>query len=412
MEVAVRLYIVTGLPGIQSFTLHVMDQKTFSALLERFLSEDLSQEEAALLLDSLQNDEMRQQWETALTALLNNKTVHGLSDPARMEAVRQSIMAGKSAKKSPLFKRLLPYVAAAALIAFAVTGLIYFLQPAAPSHIQAVNEKLPHQVLPGGNKAVLTLADGTQITLDSTGNGAIASQGNVQVVKLDSGQLAYNATKGEKGKEMSYNTLVTPRGGQFRITLPDGTKVWLNAASSLRFPTAFNGKERAVQLIGEAYFEVAKNEQMPFKVEVNKMAVQVLGTHFNVMAYPDEANIQTTLLEGAVKIAHGGKTVQLKPGQQAELNTTGNMSVNEDVDIEEVVAWKNGYFHFNHESLEGMMRQIGRWYDAEIVYEGNIPEREFGGKIERGSDISEVLKILELSKVHFRIEGKKITVTP
>lgn len=389
-----------------------MDHKTFSALLERFLSEDLSQEEVSRLLDSLRDDAMRQQWEEALTALLENKTVHGLSDPARMQVIRESILAGTKTPRFPLLKKLLPYAAAAALIAFAVTGLIYVFQPSAPAVKQAAKENMLHQVVPGGNKAVLTLADGTQITLDSTGNGAIASQGNVQVIKLDSGQLAYNAAKNGSGKEMSYNTLVTPRGGQFRIILPDGSKVWLNAASSLRFPTSFNGKEREVQLIGEAYFEIAKNPQMPFKVKVKEMAVQVLGTHFNVMAYPDEANIKTTLLEGAVKIQHGAKAVQLKPGQQAELNTAGNMSVNEGVDVEEVVAWKNGYFHFNRESLEGMMRQIGRWYDAEIAYEGNISDREFGGKIERGSDITEVLKILELSKVHFRIEGKKIIVTP
>lgn len=388
-----------------------MDQKTFSALLERFLSEDLSQEEASLLLDSLQDDAMRQQWEAALTALLNNKTVHGLSDPVRMEAVRQSIMAGKSAKKSPLIRKIRPYAIAAALIAFAATGLIYFLQPAS-TQLGAVNEKTAEHVIPGSNKAVLTLADGTQITLDSAGNGAIASQGNVQVIKLDSGQLAYSAAQEGSEGEIKYNTLVTPRGGQFRITLPDGSKVWLNAASSLRYPTAFNGKEREVQLMGEAYFEVARNPALPFKVTVKGMTVQVLGTHFNIMAYQDEMNIQTTLLEGAVKVHNGTQAVQLKPGQQARLNTTGNMSVNENVDVEEVIAWKNGYFHFSHESLEGVMRQIGRWYDTEIAYEGNIPDREFGGKIERASDIKDVLKILELSKVHFRIEGKKIIVTP
>lgn len=413
IEAGMRLYIVTGFPAILSFTLHVMDNKTFSALLERFLSEDLSREEVARLLDSLQDDAMRQQWEAALTTLLENKAVHGLSDPARMEVIRKSILAGKGAKtRSPLLRKLLPYAAAAAILAFAITSVLYFFLPSTPVDVQAERKPIPHQVIPGGNKAVLTLADGSQITLDSTGNGAIASQGNVQVIKLDSGQLAYNATKGTTGKEMSYNTLVTPRGGQFRIILPDGTKVWLNAASSLRFPTAFSGKKREVQLIGEAYFEVAHNPQMPFKVTANAMEVQVLGTHFNIMAYPDEANIETTLLEGAVKIENGENDVMLKPGQQAELNRKGKMSVNSNVDVEEVVAWKNGYFHFNHEPLEGMMRQIGRWYDAEISYEGNISDREFGGKIERGSDITEVLKILELSKVHFRIEGKKIIVTP
>lgn len=389
----------------------VMDQKTFNALLEKFLSEDLSQEEVSRLLDSLQDDAMRQQWEAALSTLLHNKTVHGLSDPARMEAVRQSIMAGKQEKKSSRIRKILPYAAAAAFLAFAVTGLIYFLQPGTPG-AQPLSGNAPEQVTPGGNKAVLTLADGSQITLDSTQNGAIANQGNVQVIKLDSGQLAYNAAREGVEGEMRYNTLATPRGGQFRIILPDGSKVWLNAASSLRFPTTFTGKDREVQLTGEAYFEIAQNPGLPFKVAVKGMMVQVLGTDFNIMAYDDEKNIQTTLLQGAVKVNKGTQTVQLKPGQQAQLNTTGSMSVSDNVDIEGVVAWKNGYFHFNHESLEGVMRQVSRWYDAEITYEGNVPDREFGGKIARGSDIQDVLKILELSNVHFRIEGKKIIVTP
>lgn len=396
--ITVRLYIV-------------MDQKTFTTLLEKFLSEDLSQEEVSRLLDSLQDDAMRQQWEEALTSLLHNQTVHGLSDPARMEAVRQSIMAGKSEKKPSRIRKLLPYAAAAALITFAVTGLIYFFKPGTPD-VQPLTQAALDKVTPGSNKAVLTLADGSQITLDSTGNGAIAHQGNVQVLKLDSGQLAYNAAGEGIEQEIRYNTLATPRGGQFRIILPDGSKVWLNAASSLRFPTAFNGKEREVQLTGEAYFEIAKNPVQPFKVAVKGMTVQVLGTQFNIMAYQDEKNIQTTLLQGAVKVLNGAQAVQLKPGQQARLNAAGSMSVNENVDVEEVVAWKNGYFHFNHESLEGVMRQISRWYDAEITYEGNVPEREFGGKIGRGTDIKDVLKILELSNVHFRIEGKKIIVTP
>jgi len=388
-----------------------MDQKTFTALLEKFLNEDLSQEEVSRLLDSLQDDAMRQQWEAALSTLLRNKAVHGLSDPERMEAVRQSIMAEQPVKKPSRIRKILPYAAAAALIAFAVTGLIYFFQPAAPG-AQPLSEGVPYQVMPGGNKAILTLADGSRITLDSTGNGAIASQGNVQVIKLDSGQLAYNAAREGVDGEIRYNTLATPRGGQFRIILPDGSKVWLNAASSLRFPTAFTGKERDVQLTGEAYFEIAQNPGQPFKVNVKGMMVQVLGTHFNIMAYDDEMNIQTTLLEGAVKVNKGTQAVQLKPGQQAQLNAKGSMSVNENVDVEGVVAWKNGYFHFNHESLEGVMRQVGRWYDAEITYEGAIPEREFGGKIGRGSNIKDVLTILELSNVHFRIEGKKIIVTP
>ncbi|WP_198673999.1 FecR family protein [Chitinophaga alhagiae] len=383
-----------------------MDQQRFSALLEKYLSEDLSREEAARLLDSLENEEMRQQWEEAIGALLANRSVHGLSDPARMQAVRKSI----TARPAFRIRKILPYAAAAAVAALAIAGLAYLFRPVRVNAPVAKHTS-PLQVMPGGNKAVLTLADGSHITLDSAGNGAIASQGNVQVVKTGSGQLAYNAGSGSAGSEVSYNVLSTPRGGQYKVILPDGTEVWLNAASTLRFPTAFTGKAREVQLNGEAYFEVARNEQMPFSVKVKDMEVQVLGTHFNVMAYHDERSIQTTLLEGAVNVRHGGERVRLAPGQQARLGAEGRVTVNNNVDVEEVVAWKNGYFHFNRESLEGVMRQVSRWYDAEVTYEGQGPVREFGGKISRSSSITEVLKILEMTKVQYRIEGKKIIIT-
>ncbi|WP_346320132.1 FecR domain-containing protein [Chitinophaga sp. YIM B06452] len=386
-----------------------MDQKTFDALLDRFLSEDLSREEAEQVLHSLEDNDMRGQWQAAITSLLENRQLHGLSDPARRDAVRKAILAKKApvpVKKSPL--RYLKYAAAAAIIA--AIALVLYKPGGKKAPLQAGNTQDTNQVIPGGNKAVLVLADGRQITLDTADNGTIARQGNVQVIKLDSGQLAYNPSG--KGGAVGYNTLATPRGGQFRIILPDGSKVWLNAASTLRFPNAFTGSEREVQLSGEAYFEVAKNPSMPFRVKVNDMAVQVLGTHFNVMAYADEPGIRTTLLEGAVKVQHGGKAMQLAPGQQVQLTPSGGMTLENDVDVEEVVAWKNGYFHFNHESLQGVMREIGRWYDAEIAYEGEIAPRQFGGKIERSSSVTEVLKILELSKVHYRVEGKKIIVMP
>ena len=390
-----------------------MDQKSFDALLDRFLSEDVSREEAERVLQSLEDDSMRRQWLAAIDGLLENRQLHGLSDPARRDAVRRAILARNTPvppKKIRSIRRYVPYAAAAALIA-AVAFVFYY--PSAPVnqlHVQQPQDA--SRVLPGGNKAVLVLADGRRITLDTADNGTIARQGNVQVIKLDSGQLAYNPSGAGKGNAAGYNTLATPKGGQFRITLPDGTKVWLNAASTLRFPNAFAGAERVVELTGEAYFEVAKNAYMPFRVKVNDMAVQVLGTHFNVMAYPDEPGIRTTLLEGAVKVRHGAHTVQLVPGQQAQLGPSGDFTMQNNVDVEEVVAWKNGYFHFNHESLQGVMRQIGRWYDAEITYEGRIAPRQFGGKIERSSSVTEVLKILELSEVHYRIEGKKIIVMP
>jgi ferric-dicitrate binding protein FerR (iron transport regulator) len=329
-----------------------------------------------------------------------------------MEAVKQRIMAGserKAVQRYGVLRRMRPVWAAAAVLT-AVLVTLYITRSSHPAPSVAAAEEAPLQVRPGGNKAVLYLAGGRAITLDTADNGAIASQGSVQVIKLDSGQLAYQG--GGANGEVTFNTLATPKGGQFRLILPDGSTVWLNAASSLRFPTAFTGRERVVELSGEAYFEIARNEKMPFRVKVKDMAVQVLGTHFNVMAYDDEASIRTTLLEGSVNVKRGTHAVELHPGQQASVHPAGNLTVLDNVDVEEIVAWKNGYFHFNRESLQGVMRQIGRWYDADITYEGNVPDREFGGKIARSSSVKDVLKILELSDVRYRIEGKKIIVTP
>jgi ferric-dicitrate binding protein FerR (iron transport regulator) len=281
-----------------------------------------------------------------------------------------------------------------------------------------------NDVAPGGNKAVLTLSDGTQIVLDSAMNGVLSSQGNSKVLKLNSGQLAYTANgeslkgssvKGgaEKGnRSLVYNTITTPRGGQYQLVLADGTKVWLNASSSLRYPVAFTGPERRVELSGEGYFEVVKNAAMPFRVRANDMDVDVLGTHFNVNAYADETAIKTTLLEGAVKVTSLVSSHILSPGQQAQLNKEGLLHIVSAVDLEEVVAWKEGYFQFNQADLKSIMRQISRWYDVDIRYEGEIPNRQFGGDISRTANVSEVLNILKMSQVHFRIEGRTIVLTP
>lgn len=272
---------------------------------------------------------------------------------------------------------------------------------------------------PGTNKAILTLADGKQIVLDEAKNGNLADQGNTKVIKLN-GQIAYNefamAVPNGKNAAVAYNTVTTPRGGQYQLILADGSRVWLNAESSLRFPTSFQGKERRVELAGEGYFEIAKDATKPFIVKINttseeKDEVEVLGTHFNIMAYNDEGIVKTTLLEGSVKINRNNKIAMLKPGQQAKLQNQ-SIKVVEDVDTDEAIAWKNGYFQFTSANLQQVMRQIARWYDVDISYEGKIPERKFGGKISRDNNASEVLKVLELSKVKFRIENRKIIVTP
>lgn len=412
-----------------------MDQKTFSILLEKYLRGNLSQAEVNQLLDSLEDDAMRQQWEKAIAGLLANQarqvnqegmlTLKGqatqvnrpdlVKGPSQINQTNHLDQADSTGKIYPAYphRQKRPVIAysvgiAAALLTLLISSILYFTYRN-ESVQKPIATTLPHTITPGGNKAILTLADGSQITLDSATNGAIAHQGNVQVIKLNNGQLAYK-TDQNGNNESHYNSLITPRGGQFMIILPDGSKVWLNAATSLRYPTAFTGNTREVQLTGEAYFEIAANAKMPFIVKVNNMEVKVLGTHFNVMGYADENSIQTTLLEGAVQVQHNTAAVRLNPGQQAYLQGA-NMTVRKDIDVEEIVAWKNGYFHFNHESLPGVMRQLSRWYDVEVIYEGAIPDREFGGKIERNNSLNDVLKILELSNVHYKIKERKIIIT-
>lgn len=259
---------------------------------------------------------------------------------------------------------------------------------------------------PGGNKATLTLADGKQVVLDSLSVGKPLRQGASAIVNRP-GHLAYNTEN--KSEEIAYNILTTPRGGQYQLTLADGSKVWLNAESSIRFPTHFIGKERRVQITGEVYFEVAKNAAMPFMVEVGETEINVLGTHFNVNAYDI---VKTTLIEGSVLVAREDARMVLKPGQQAQVTTSGKLDLLENADLNETLAWKNGLFQFNNADIETVMQQVARWYDVEVIYEGKVTKL-FGGSIPRDMSASNVFKALELTGgVHFKIEGKTIIVKP
>ncbi|MDB5146026.1 MAG: hypothetical protein JWQ57_46 [Mucilaginibacter sp.] len=268
-----------------------------------------------------------------------------------------------------------------------------------------------HDVDPGDNKAVLTLANGTKLVLDSAKIGLLNQSGNISINKTKDGQVVYSADKGQQqNNQITYNTISTPTGGQYQVVLPDGSKVWLNSASSLKFPTVFSGNKRDVELSGEGYFEVAKNKTKPFNVKVNNIEVAVLGTHFNIMAYSDEAAVKATLLEGSVRLTQGNVSDLLKPGQQGVVNNKGIKII--DVDTDEAVAWKNGFFDFERANIQDIMKQLSRWYGTEVMYEGKIPDDEFVGKISRDVKLSQVLHILELSHVRFRIENKKIIVTP
>lgn len=305
-------------------------------------------------------------------------------------------------------------VAASIAILLGVGTLIF-----APHKIASDKDNEPtayaNDVDPGSDKAILTLANGTKINLSDARSGSLLSQSGIEIIKADDGTLVYKVA-GSKSNTLAYNTITTPKGGQYKIVLPDGTRVWLNAASSLTYRTSLNdGRgERKVNLVGEAYFEVIKNKKMPFIVKTDKQEVIVLGTHFNINSYTDEPDTKTTLLEGAVSISapHGkkGGTI-LKPGDQA-VNNGAEINVKK-IDTSMAVAWKNNEFVFRNESLESIMRKVARWYDVEIVYENNEVAKElFGGTISRYDKISKVLLALEgTGDVKFKVQGRKILIT-
>jgi ferric-dicitrate binding protein FerR (iron transport regulator) len=273
----------------------------------------------------------------------------------------------------------------------------------------AIQRPLPAAVMPASNKAVLTLADGSTVTLDSTGKQVI-QQGKV-AIQQQNGQLLY-ASQPTDGS-IHYNKLTTPRGGQFRLVLPDGTRVWLNSASMLRYPTAFAGKERIVELEGQGYFEVAANAQQPFKVKVRDMEVLVLGTDFDVMAYGDENTLNTTLLTGSIQVKEGHTKQVLRPGQQAVIDNQDHQLTVRTADIRKVIAWKNGMFVFNDMALPAILREVARWYDVDIVYKASPGTELYGGGIGRDLQLADVLALLEGNGFNqFRIEGRKVIVLP
>ncbi|WP_050982030.1 FecR family protein [Mucilaginibacter paludis] len=304
---------------------------------------------------------------------------------------------------------------AAAVLIFAGLGTWFYLSG---QHHQVSSKISRNELLPGGNQAILTLDNGKQVILNGTHAGTIASQGNVVVSQTANGAIAYlpGSSSGNQDQEIRYNQIATYKGGEYQITLADGTKVWINAASALKYPTRFTGNYRTVELTGEAYFEVAKNKHLPFKVLSKGQVVEVLGTHFNINTYGDDGLIKTTLLEGSVKISAPGKTALLKPGQQARLDTLpqktgGHIKVVENIDTEDVVAWKSGAFVFDNSHIQQIMLQIARCYNANINYEGIKPQLTFTGVIKKSSDINDVLELIERAgDAQFKVNGKTITV--
>lgn len=337
------------------------------------------------------------------------------SEGQKEKMYRQISLSINPIQEKSLWKRLIPaariwrYAAAASLLI--CLGIFTY---------KLVNLKSPYTQLaendfnPGGDKAILTLSNGSTIDLSGAQNGMLSNQGGVKVNKTHSGEIVYDISGAEAtdtNGQTSYNTISTPRGGQYQVVLSDGSKVWLNSFSSLKFPAHFSGNKRQVEITGEAYFEVSKNKSMPFHVKSGGQIVEVLGTHFNVNSYSDEPDTKTTLLEGAVRIRqlNNGFSALLKPGQQAVNTHSGPIRV-QSADIGQVVAWKSGLFQITNADIETIMRQAARWYDVDIEYQGQIPRRKFSGKIKRDVKASEFLEMLTFFNVRFSIEGRKIIV--
>lgn len=400
-----------------------IDKREFLRILEKYRNGQASAEEEDFLHAYYNMFELK---EDPLTSFSESEKSE-LKNSIRSELkARIDIGAAGKTKKDRFYMR---WSAAAAVLILVSSGIYWGVNKTEESNTSSVQSAMVQKqdIAPGTNKAVLTLGDGSTIMLDDAGNGLLAKEGGSAINKTKDGEIVYEAGSGQAKRVVTYNMVATPRGGQYQLTLPDGSKVWLNSASSIRFPTVFNGDERKVEITGEVYFEVAKkfkvegsefkeqhSERVPFIVMTAEQEVEVLGTHFNINAYADEGETKTTLLEGSVRVTPGRNSVTasklLEPGQESIVRSADHATSVRQADLEKAVAWKNGYFKFDRENIQSLMRQVSRWYDVDVEYRGGIPSDEFVGKIKRTAYVSGVLRILELSNIKCRVEGRKIII--
>lgn len=374
-----------------------MRQPNLRALLAQYVAGTINGEDRQQLFEMLRAPEYQEELEQLLDEGFRNEAIAGLSDPAKADQLFAQVM-HTVADQRPM-RKMRWWAYAAAVLVLITAGI--FLWPG-PQQVQVVQD-----IQPGFSKATLTLADGSVVQLDSVGDLHL-QQGNTSI-QQQNGQISYAA--GDHSIGLSFNTLAIPRGGQFHLTLPDGSRVWLNSASSLRYPVSFNGEERKVELQGQAYFEIADNAAQPFKVvTADGTEVQVLGTHFDVMAYADEPHSRTTLLQGAVRVSKSGRSKVLQPGFQATA-TAGSLTVTES-DVQQAIAWKTGFFEFTGTPLTVILRQLERWYDVDVTYQADYPSLTFSGRFSKELPLSQVLHLLEENGVRFRIEGKQLIVLP
>jgi len=384
--------------------MNTMENTRLHTLTQDFLDNKLDaaglQEFYALLGDPRQREALTEKF----MELTGSPDMHLEFDPSLLPLL-DNVKSVDLPRETPV-KRMHYWRWAAAIGLLLLAGSIYRLTeqqkrtPVAAKHTE--------KVTPGKQGAVLMLADGSTVLLDSMKNGVVASQAGTDVV-LNNGQVVYE-TKATSATATAYNTISTPRGRQFNVVLPDGTKVWLNAASSLRYPVAFSGNTREVRITGEAYFEVATDAAKPFSVRFNeKGVVEVLGTAFNINAYTDEPLVKTTLLHGSIRV---NKQQVLQPGEQANIDNNGSITINDNAETENTIAWKKGLFVMSSTDLPALFRQISRWYDIEVNMKGELPKRSFGGTIDRDVNLSDMIEALNIYGVHCKLENGKLIVQP
>ena len=401
----------------------MLENERIRYLFKRYLNNAISDSELDELFEYIKNTKDYKTLEEYLRTIQQKMETQGSEEPIDWDAMFDRIL-HRPQKPDEIPKMRLNrahlwrnIAAVVALFVIGIGAYLYFHQPPVSQKL-VQQEETKADIMPGGSKAVLTLGSGQHIILDSTNAGLLSMQGNTKVVQLKSGSVVYQkqqtrdntaatASQHTNTKTQAYNTLTVPRGGKYQLILSDGTKVWLNAASSIRYPIAFTGNERKVSITGEVYFEVMHDEKHPFKVIANGEVIEDLGTHFNVNAYADEPAMKVTLLEGAVKV----RDKILKPGGQA-LIQDGKVEISKDVNVSNVVAWKDGYFAFDNATLATVMRKLARWYDIEVVYKQGMEnnKKSFSGTIGRDLTLSQVLTGLRQMNTHFTIEPDRRTV--
>ncbi|WP_316815125.1 FecR family protein [Pedobacter nyackensis] len=395
------------------------DKSKIRQLLIAYISNDIPYADYNELMDYLQEAKNDGELHVFMKQVWNAQQVMKPFSELESKVLYQQILSdkrftGSTVKiKTPAYKMW--YGIAASLALLTLTAVLMLNNSGFYKEKEFVSKNIiKNDIKPGTSKAILTLGDGSRVVLTGSENDSLMKNA-ANIAKASEGQLVYDHSV--KTGQLTYNTIETPRGGKYQIILPDGTKIWLNNSSRLRYPESFSGrKKREVELRGEAYFEVAHNRKQPFVVKTAQQDVQVLGTHFNISNYAEENETRTTLIEGVVKVTKNqGRDPQngliLAPGQQSVL-TEGALHV-QPADLEVAMAWKNDYFVFKNEDLPSIMRKISRWYDVDVIYSKNIPDKRYEGSVSQFKDVSEILRKFELTGgVHFKVEGRRITVMP